>query len=228
MLTSISSLLIILLGYASKPIHCSKLAVRSPNVDWTSIIDSRGHRLPDFSFCGYHNSDIPLPTLDRRDINISLPGRFSDDLSPAIQQAIDTVAQSGGGVVRLPPGKMSITAGIQLRNNVIVTGSGESATTLVLKRQPSKPVFTLGRLGTAPKAVFGFKSKITNTYLPVGVSTVNVTNSTGFTVGQNVYVSRAAQESWIRYNGMSDLVRDGVPQEWIPVRSSAKRIKETG
>lgn len=40
--------------------------VSAAAVDWTSIANSRGDRLPDFSFCGYHASDqktsLPHPT----------------------------------------------------------------------------------------------------------------------------------------------------------------------
>ena len=31
-------------------------------IDWSNITNSRGDRLLDFSFCGYHTSDKPLPS----------------------------------------------------------------------------------------------------------------------------------------------------------------------
>ncbi|KAK7409647.1 hypothetical protein QQX98_008162 [Neonectria punicea] len=86
-----------------------------------------------------------------------------------------------------------------------------------MKRKPTKPVFTLGRLGVAPSADFGYRSKITNSYVPTGSSTVTVRNSAGFSVGQDVYISRAVTDGWLRYNGMDDLVRDGDEQTWIPI-----------
>lgn len=218
MLSFITFSLIALFWLATQPAQGEGLPVGKNEVDWASVASSRGDRFPDFSYCGYHNSEISLPTINNRDITLALPRRPWDNMTPAIQEAINTLAQDGGGVVKLPSGRLSITAGIQLHSNVVVTGSGGSGTTLVLKKQPSKPVFTLGRLNIA-KAEFGFRSKITNTYVPIGSSTVTVINGTGFAVGQPVYVSRATTESWVRYNGMSDLVRDGVPQTWIPVRS---------
>jgi hypothetical protein len=140
-------------------------------------------------------------------------------MTPAIQDAIDTLALNGGGIVKLPSGRLAITAGIQIRSNVIVTGSDAvgNATTLVLKKRPSRPVFTLGKLGFAAKADFGFRSKITNNYVPIGASTVTVKDSTGFAVGQTIYISRATTESWIRYNGMINLVQNGEAQTWLPV-----------
>ncbi|KAM5350801.1 hypothetical protein ACJ41O_007306 [Fusarium nematophilum] len=206
--TLIAAILIIYFALADR---------KSDEVAWASIVSSRGDRLPDFSYCGYHNSEVPLPTISSPNVTVTVPVDASDDLTPAIQDAIDTIAAGGGGVVELPPGRFSITAGIRLLSHVVVTGSGNGGTILVLKEQPSDPVFTLGRLGNPPKAELGVRSNIIDSYVPIGSSIVTVTNSTGLSVNQSVYISRAATESWIRYNGMADLVRDGIPQTWIPV-----------
>ena len=187
-------------------------------VDWTGIVSSRGDRLPDFSYCGYHGSDISLPTIGSPNITV-LTGNASDDISPSIQEAIDTLASSGGGVVELPPGRLSVSAGIQLQSNVVVTGSKHGETTLVLKEQPSEPVFILGSRGNATKAKYGIRTNITNKYIPIGSSEINVFDGSQFTVNQSVYVYRATTDLWLRYNGMLDLVRDGVSQTWISVWS---------
>jgi hypothetical protein len=187
------------------------------DVDWASIVTSRGDRLPDFSYCGYHASDISLPTIRSPDITLRFFGNDSDDFTPSIQNAIETVARSGGGVVELPPGRVSISAGIQLHSNVVVTGSKEGETILVVKGQPSEPIFTLGSKGNATNAKYGAKSGIIDDYIPIGTSEINIVDSTGFTANQSVYISRAATELWLRDNGMLGLVRDGASQTWIPV-----------
>ncbi|KAM5354826.1 hypothetical protein ACJ41O_001472 [Fusarium nematophilum] len=195
----------------------SRLAIRDPVVNWASVASPRGDRFPDFSYCGYRNSETALPVIDDADIVLPLPRKPADDISPALQQAINTAWQAGGGVVRIPAGRFYMTAGIQLYSNVVVRGTGEKDTTLVLKRRPTKPVFTLGRLGIAPKADFGFRSRITNSYVAIGARTVTVRDASGFTIGQHVYIARAVTEEWVRANGMSDLLRNGNHQEWIPV-----------
>ncbi|RSL53503.1 hypothetical protein CEP54_010359 [Fusarium duplospermum] len=184
-------------------------------VEWRSIVSPNGDKLPDFSFSGYHNSEVSLPTITTADVTLSLSNTTYDDISPLIQKAIDSVALSGGGVVELPSGKFPISAGIQLRNNVTVRGSKGGETLLVLRDQPSSPVFTLGNIGNASKAKFGAKSPIIDDYVPIGSSIVNIRNNTELSVNQTVYISRATTESWIRYNGMGDLVRDGDAQTWI-------------
>ncbi|KAM6540389.1 hypothetical protein FALCPG4_002106 [Fusarium falciforme] len=184
-------------------------------VDWRSIVSPNGDKLPDFSFSGYHNSEVSLPTVATTDVTLSFPNNTYDDISPLIQKAIDSVALSGGGVVELPPGSFHISAGIQLRSNVTVRGPKSGETLLVLREQPSSPVFTLGSIGNTSKAEFGAKSRVIDDYVPIGSSIVNIRNNTELSVNQTVYISRATEESWIRYNGMGDLVRDGDPQTWI-------------
>jgi hypothetical protein len=211
--------LICLISYTPMFGYCSQPTIRNPNdVDWASVTDSRGNKFPDFSFCGYHNSDIPIPDINQRDVKISLPRITSNDFSPMIQAAIDAVSASGGGVVQLPSGRINITAGIQLHSNVVLTGTGNRATTLALINQPSKPVF---RLGTPSDAALTLNaiSKITDTYIPVGSRIIHVISTTRLRVGQDVYVSRIVTEPWVRYNGMSDLFRYGLRQQWIPVGS---------
>lgn len=187
-------------------------------VDWRSIVSPNGDKLPDFSFSGYHNSEVSLPTVTTADVTLSFSNTTYDDISPLIQKAIDSVALGGGGVVELPPGSFHISAGIQLRNHVTVRGSKGGETTLILKEQPSSPVFTLGSIGSVSKAAFGTKSRIIDDYVPIGSSVVNIQNNAKLSVNQTVYISRATTESWIKYNGMGDLVRDGDAQTWITVR----------
>ncbi|KAJ4320252.1 hypothetical protein N0V84_005950 [Fusarium piperis] len=186
-------------------------------VEWRSIVSPNGDKFPDFSFSGYYNSEVSLPTVITANITLSFPNNTYDDISPLIQKAIDSVALGGGGVVELPPGRFPISAGIQLRSYVTVRGSKGGGTLLVLREQPSSPVFTLGNIGNTSKAKFGARSRIIDDYVPIGSSVVNIRNNTGLSVNQTVYISRATTESWITYNGMGDLVRDGNPQTWIPL-----------
>lgn len=207
----IAVILIIYFSVASKQDH---------TVDWTSIISSNGDRLPDFSYCGYHGSDISLPAIDSQKVTVLPASNASEDMAPAIQEAIETIALGGGGVLELPPGRLYVSAGMQLRSNVVITGSQGSETTLVLIGQPSEPVFILGHRGNATKAKYGVRSAIVDQYVPIGSSEITILNSTGFTVNQSVYISRAATTLWLRDNGMLDLERDGVAQTWIPVSRS--------
>jgi hypothetical protein len=179
-------------------------------------MSSRGDVIPDFSFAGYHNSAIILPNLATPNITLSFNSSIND-VGSLIQEAIDSISSSGGGSVILPAGKWPITAGLNVSSHVVVSGSPDDQTVLILQERPSVPVFTLGAAGNASKPRYGFRSNITNKYVPIGSSAVEVVDSSGFAVDQLVYVAREATESWIRYNGMSNLERDDTSQTWIPV-----------
>ncbi len=55
----------------------------------------------------------------------------SHDDTPAIRAAIDLAASTGGGVVRLPPGRCRMHNGLELKSRVVVMGAGKNATELV-------------------------------------------------------------------------------------------------
>jgi hypothetical protein len=186
--------------------------------DWTAIVGDHGDVLPDFSFAGYHNSVIILPNGPTANITLDFNSSIVD-VKPLIQEAIDSIAASGGGTVILPEGRWPVTAGINITSDVAVVGAGGDKTVLVLQERPSQPVFTLGTPSNATRPRYGFRSNITNQYLPIGSSSVDVVNSAGFAVDQLVYVSRNATEAWIKGNGMDSLVRNDAQQTWIPVSS---------
>ncbi|CAG7566034.1 unnamed protein product [Fusarium equiseti] len=184
--------------------------------DWTAIVSDRGDILPDFSFAGYHASAIILPSGAGANITLAFNGSV-DDVGPLIQEAVDKMAALGGGAVLLPEGRWPMGAGVNITSDVIVAGAGSDKTVLVLQERPSQAVFTLGIPNNGTKPRYGSRSNITNDYVPIGSSSLDVVNSAGFAADQFVYVSRTATESWIRGNGMSGLVRDDAEQTWIPV-----------
>lgn len=194
-------------GMTRKPSH---------SFDWTAIMSDRGDVLPDFSFAGYHNSAIILPNGPMANITLDFNSSVVD-VKPLIQEAIDSLASSGGGAVILPEGRWPMTAGINITSDVAVVGAGGDETILVLQERPSQAVFTLGTSSNGTKPRYGFRSNITNQYLAIGSSSVDVTIGDGFSADQLVYVSRNATESWIRGNGMDGLIRDDSQQTWIPV-----------
>ncbi|KAK7417094.1 hypothetical protein QQZ08_011753 [Neonectria magnoliae] len=183
------------------------------SVEWSKIVTPQGDRLPDFSFSGYRGSDQPLPNI-KSVTNMTLP-QAEGDQTRRIQTALNQTARAGGGVVFLGRGNFSISPGLQIPSGVTLRGSGLDQTVLVLDEQPDIPVITMGVGGGADEALMG--ANITDTYVPIGTSVITVNSTEGFVEGQAVYVQRAVTADWVRYNGMSDLTRDGKDQTWIPV-----------
>lgn len=186
-------------------------------VDYKSLRNDRGDMLPDFSFCGYHSSNSDLP-----DINSSVDETLSPtsgDQSSRIQSALDNLAKSGGGILLLQEGSFELQTGLKIPNNTVLRGSSSNRTFL-LPKFTSSNVITLGDAGIDPAVTS--VTQITDTYVPIGASKFNVQDTSRLEQGQKIMVQRAVTESWVRQNGMSDLVRDGQPQTWIPVRISIR------
>lgn len=182
-------------------------------VDYTQITNQRGDLLPDFSFCGYHASADTLP-LDNTAASQTLsPGK--GDQAPQIQATLNQVAAAGGGVVLLNAGTFELLSGITIQSNTILRGSGVGMTTLAFTN-PGSGFISIGN-ADAGEATTGVTTDITDTYVPVGTSNVNVASTDGFTIGQTVFVQRTASAAWIAANGMNDLVRHGQQQTWIKV-----------
>lgn len=195
------------------------LGACATDVDWTTITNSRGDHLPDFSYCGYHASDDALPSIDSK-ATIELAVASGDQTS-RIQAALDKAAAAGGGVVKLGAGQFSVSSGLVLGNGTILRGSGVGSTTLKLSKLTSGvPALSLGN-GTNHRVQPSLSSSIVNDYVGIGADTVTLKSTDGFKKGQSVMVSRTASAKWIRANGMADLVRSGKQQTWIKVSKVA-------
>jgi hypothetical protein len=193
----------------------TEYAQASTKVDWEAIKTSRGDRLPDFSFCGYHGSDKSLPS------DTSTPlvhvSASNNDKTSEIQKALDKAAAAGGGVVELGPGTFKVSVGLTIASGTVLRGSGVETTELaVTELEVGVPLLTLGN-STNSRIKPSFISRITDDYVGIGAAQVTVMDASGFEAGQSVFVSRPATAKWIRANGMADLIRDGEKQTWIEV-----------
>ena len=104
--------------------------------DWTPEFTlSDGHFLHDFSYAGYHRSEIDLP--------LTAPGTVFDaatygadatgqaDSTAGIQAAIDAAAGAGGGVVHIPAGTYRLDGRLYVRSSgIVLQGAGASLTML--------------------------------------------------------------------------------------------------
>ncbi|EJD43357.1 hypothetical protein AURDEDRAFT_66589 [Auricularia subglabra TFB-10046 SS5] len=200
------------------------LATQAVDVDYTTIKTKKGDLLPDFSYVGYRQGDHKLPSSKPHNASIIIPpGKSaSDDQSSAIQEALDQVGNSGGGVVELAAGKHYVggNASIVFPSKTWLRGA-DASKTIVYVKGSAREVFAIGTPGL--KAKTGAKTDITASYVGIGASTVAVKDASIFKAGQTVYVQRPATAAWIRANGMADLVRNDDPQTWIKVGTLIKQ-----
>lgn len=182
------------------------------NLDYTTITTSKGDRLPDFSFAGYHSSNVDLPSTGSPPQSTLFP--TSGDQTARIQTALDSLSKVGGGVLLLAEGNFELGSNIRIPTGTVLRGSGPKKTFLLAK-SAATDLITLGGQVANPRVTP--VTNITDTYVPIGASTFEVADASKLNVGQTIMVQRAVTDSWITAMGMADLVRNGKQQTWIAV-----------
>ena len=179
---------------------------QSETIDYKKAWTTGGDKLPDFSYAGYHHSEVALPALDKAATKILSPG--SGDQTSAIQAAIDSVSKSGGGVVEFKAGTYALSSGLLIRNFTTLRGAGIGKTILTFKNL-SKDVVTFGNQTSGARRAKSVA--ITDTYVPAGTGTVHVADASGLSENMDVFVERGVTQAWIDAMGMTPY------KEWLEV-----------
>ena len=168
--------------------------------------------LPDFSYAGYHYSEIPIPEPSHKTFNVTDYGAIPDDgLSDraAIQAAINAAESHGSGIVKFPGGRFHLNtkadaeSPIYLRaGKVILRGSGEGpqGTELFMAKNlesadPDKLYSTPFMLNI--ESPIQSESRITQVTENAAREsfTVTVASSNGLRVGQRITLSLKSTEA---------------------------------
>jgi hypothetical protein len=172
-----------------------------------------GNKIMDFSHAGYMGGGVALPDVAVvRTLNPS-----GGDDSAALQGAIDAVAAlplQGGfrGALLLGAGTFHLSTQINITSSgVVVRGSG-SGTGGTLIQSTATTLFSI--MGSGSPSQSG-SVNMTDSYVPSGTTSFNVSSAAGFAPGNTVMVTRTVTSSWVHLLGMDTLVRDGAPQTWL-------------
>jgi hypothetical protein len=186
--------------------------------------DANGNRIMDFSSAGYQGGGVSLPTVASK-ATVSPSG--GDDTA-AIQAAINTVsalpldANGFRGAVQLSAGNFSVSDTLNINASGVVlrgTGSGQDGTII---NMTGDPFLFLRIAGTGSSQTVGGSTLITDMYVPAGATSFNVSEASGFSVGDTITIRRIVTQPWIHLLGMDTLVRGNppLPQTWISAGSS--------
>jgi hypothetical protein len=119
--------------------------------------DALGNRIPDFSYCGYHGANAPIPSVP---VRVTVAPDRGDDRQ-RIQQAVDYVAglpadQNGFcGAVLLERGEFQVDRSIRIAvSGVVLRGSGAGAdgTTIRAIQRDRSTAATISPWVTVPRA----------------------------------------------------------------------------
>lgn len=197
----------------------------------------QGDRIMDFSHAGYMGGGVALPAVP---VRRTLQPSGTNDQTGAIQRALDEVASlklEGGfrGAVLLGPGEFPCSGTLTISaSGVVLRGSGSGGkpgprTTLKMTGNPHLAIAVRaaserGRASAQASESSGAEAKrsfvaaetvIADAYVPSGAVSFEVTDPSGFAVGDTIEVRRPVTPAWLKFMEMDDLVRDGRPQTWL-------------
>lgn len=184
--------------------------------------DSRGNRIMDFSYAGYHAGGVRLPGATVARTLQPEPG----DSTARIQKAIDAVSllkpgENGlRGAVLLGPGTYEVSGRLTISaSGVVLRGSGSSESGTVL-RIAGSPHRLIEIRGEGSYQTVGRRAAIVDAYVPSGADSLQVDDASALHPGDTVLIVRPVTADWIHFMGMDGLVRDGKKQTWLAAGSS--------
>lgn len=188
-----------------------------PN-DWKpNFADDKGRFLHDFSYAGYHKSEVPLPEIKGKQIDVTQAPYNADktgkeDATAAIQKALDDAAAANGGIIFMPAGTYRVTFQkdldycIRIRSsNTVLRGEGLTKTHLFCDETTTRMKAVVAV--RPDKAPWWFNKNAEGTPitrdLPMPTRELSVETTKDYTVGQLVVVRADFTQGLIDDFGMT-------------------------
>ncbi|HVW14725.1 MAG TPA: DUF6298 domain-containing protein [Mucilaginibacter sp.] len=162
--------------------------------------DSKGDRIPDFSYCGYMASDEPIP--DNVPVKVVVPIKKGDATS-RIQTALDYVASLPAdrngfrGAVLLNKGTYEVDGSLKIHASGIVlrgTGMDDKGTILFAAGQDRATFIQVSGINDRKESK---EIKITDAYVPVNAFTFHIADAENLKAGDMIIVHRPSTQAWI-------------------------------
>ena len=180
--------------------------------------DAQGRFLHDFSYAGYHHGEKAIPHKTDRIFDVTLPPYNADnsgtnDVTAVIQQALDDVGASGGGVVYLPAGTYRIKTpdnadyGLRVRyDSTVLRGAGTDSTfiyndTSFMRKKSIIEVYGDYAGWLHP---FGTSSRITADLMEPS-RILPVESVDGFNIGDNIIVTASPTDAFFSEHQMEGI-----------------------
>jgi hypothetical protein len=172
-----------------------------------------GDRIPDFSFAGYGGGGVALPTVATAVTVFPIEGDDGDNIQAAIDQVsvLDPDADGFRDAVLLTAGTYEVAGGLSIRaSGVVLRGEGDQSDGTIIRAVGASRRTLINVAGVGNRTeIPGTRQAITDTYVPVGVFTFTVSDTSGLAVGDDVLVTRTPNQAWIDAVGMDDCTTAG-------------------
>ena len=169
------------------------------------VSDADQNRVIDFSYAGYKNSNVTLPSITN--IITTLNPTIGDrtiEINNAIQAAASIVPDVNGfrGVIKLAAGNYEIQGTIKLNvSGVVLRGSGSGTNGTVFIATGDVPhqrtVLLAGGGINSAWVKSGSTTNITNSFVQAGSMSFNVANTSNFSVGDAIIIYHPSSSTWI-------------------------------
>ncbi len=168
-----------------------------------------GDTIPEFSYSGYRGGGVALPSVP---VRATLePSQGADDDTARIQKAIDelSAAAPGGdgfrGALLLKAGNYRVADTLRISASGVVL-RGEPDTVIIATGKKQRPLILIE--GGKPGApIPDSKHIITQQRIAVGSRTLQLENTAGLGVGDDIEVVRIASDAWLAELGTDKLNR---------------------
>ncbi|MGW8315244.1 MAG: DUF6298 domain-containing protein [Bacteroidales bacterium] len=180
--------------------------------------DEMGNRVPDFSYCGYRASEVPIPDVP---VRIMVPS-VNGDATSLLQKAIDDVSSlepdSNGfrGAVLLDRGNYRLKGSLFIRTSGVVLrgrGSGQDGTLLTGMGVGRE---TLIVVEGGDDSISMKEIPVSDDYYPLNTTELKFDDVHPFRAGDEVRVTRPSTSSWLQALGTDRLGVDDFRTRWDP------------
>jgi hypothetical protein len=168
------------------------------------VADSLGNRIPDFSFCGYMASEKAIPLVP---VRVVVPVK-NGDATLRIQAALDHVAglpaDNNGfrGAVLLEKGLYEVSGTLKINaTGVVLRGSGMLTGGTILKGTGTTRDALVRIVGKNDRVVSNDAVKISDSYVPVNATSLQLTTTGTFKTGDRIIIHRPSTKEWIQSLG---------------------------
>jgi hypothetical protein len=175
--------------------------------------DKEGNRIPDFSFAGYRNGSVPIPSIAVVDSVSPIAGDNLLNIQNAINRVASRAPDANGfrGALLLKAGKYRVAGTLFLNaSGVVLRGQGEGsdslANTIIYATGDSltQPIVLSAGGGTSGSNSSAWSGSLTSNVniisdsVHVGDREFQVTDAHAFSVGDNIMIVHPKTTPWLR------------------------------
>ena len=188
--------------------QASKIVFEDENGFLRYVADSENNYIPDFSYAGYKNGEVPLPEL----AVVKTIAPIAGDNTAHIQAALDEVAlltpdENGfRGALLLEAGQYEIHGTLRIKESgIVLRGVGAGSDTLtstvligVGNTPDQRDIIQAGNANANwSQAVLGTNSVVTSDFVPSGSRSLQVAAPELFSEGNNVIIRHPSTTAWL-------------------------------